>query len=214
MKKMMLLLLTLVSLRSIAQEIAGKVVDEKKLEVMGAVIRVYQDSVLKGATVADFDGNYSIKPLEPGTYSLVAISVGCDSVEWTNIIVGQQSRTTVNISLMQRSGNEPLTKTTGVHKSPSLVIENEPPLIACGGSYIISSCPLHYCSLNAPTSYPNGSSRFGHSVLNAEDIKKMPTTSVSDLVNWSPGHFQINGKRSEILYIIDGVQVRQFEGWD
>ena len=40
-----------------------------------------------GGTTTDFDGNYTIKPLEPGNYTIKASFVGYGAVEITGVIV-------------------------------------------------------------------------------------------------------------------------------
>ena len=48
-----------------AQEISGRVLDDKKEPMPSAVIQVYQGGILRSGTVTDYDGNYTVKPLDP-----------------------------------------------------------------------------------------------------------------------------------------------------
>ena len=46
--------------------IQGTVVDANGDPVMSAQIQVFRGGIAKGGSVTDFDGNYVVKPLEPG----------------------------------------------------------------------------------------------------------------------------------------------------
>lgn len=77
--------------------IKGKLIDKESGEVlMFAAVQVKQNGVLiKGATT-DFDGNYVVKPLDPGTYDVIfsyfgyatkvvkGFSIGADKIETLN----------------------------------------------------------------------------------------------------------------------------------
>lgn len=82
-----------------AQEIAGTVVDEKKEPLPSAVVQVYQGNVLKGGTVTDYDGNYSIKPLQPGTYDVLTLFSGYDSVMVVNVVVKPYEKKSINVTM-------------------------------------------------------------------------------------------------------------------
>jgi len=61
-------------------EINGKVLDEKKEPLISAVVQIYQNNILEGGAVSDFEGNYTIKPLEPGIYNVTVLYAGYDSL--------------------------------------------------------------------------------------------------------------------------------------
>lgn len=82
-----------------AQEIAGRVIDEKKEPLPSAVIQVYQGNVLKGGSVTDYDGYYSVKPLQPGTYNVLALFSGYDSVVAVNVVVKAGEIKTLDFSM-------------------------------------------------------------------------------------------------------------------
>ena len=54
-----------------------------------------------GGTTTDFDGNYTIKPLEPGTYTIKATFVGYGTVEVTGVIVSSNKITFQDVKLQQ-----------------------------------------------------------------------------------------------------------------
>lgn len=51
-------------------EIAGVVLDEKKQPIIAAIVEVSQGGIAKGGAVTGIDGDYLIKPLDAGTYTL------------------------------------------------------------------------------------------------------------------------------------------------
>ena len=54
-----------------------------------------------GGTTTDFDGNYTIKPLEPGKYIVKATFVGYGAVEVTGVIVSANKITNQNVKLQE-----------------------------------------------------------------------------------------------------------------
>jgi outer membrane receptor protein involved in Fe transport len=54
-----------------------------------------------GGTTTDFDGNYTIKPLEPGTYTVKATFVGYGTVEITGVIISANKITDQNLQLQE-----------------------------------------------------------------------------------------------------------------
>jgi outer membrane receptor protein involved in Fe transport len=54
-----------------------------------------------GGTTTDFDGNYTIKPLEPGTYVIKATFVGYGTVEVTGVIVSANKITFQDVKLQE-----------------------------------------------------------------------------------------------------------------
>ena len=54
-----------------------------------------------GGTITDFDGNYTIKPVEPGTYTIKATFVGYGTVEVTGVIVSANKITFQDLKLQQ-----------------------------------------------------------------------------------------------------------------
>ena len=54
-----------------------------------------------GGTTSDFDGNYTIKPLEPGSYTVKATFVGYGTVEITGVIISANKITDQNVQLQE-----------------------------------------------------------------------------------------------------------------
>ena len=64
-------ILILVSGSLLAQGIYGTVVDEKKVPIIGAIVEARQGGIVKGGAPTDADGNYDIKPLDAGNYTII-----------------------------------------------------------------------------------------------------------------------------------------------
>ncbi len=100
MKTALTLLFIAFSVRCVAQGIAGCVLDEKKERAVNVTVEVFSSAgVLAGANVTDYDGNYRVKPLEPGYYKILALYPGYDSVTVTEVIVQPGAITTQNFNL-------------------------------------------------------------------------------------------------------------------
>ncbi len=69
-------------------ELQGKVIDEATGQGLGFVpVAVLQNGTQKGGTLTDNDGNYSIKPIQPGTYTLKTGFLGYNPVEVSNLTI-------------------------------------------------------------------------------------------------------------------------------
>ena len=64
-----------------------------------ATIKAIKGGVMKGGTVADFDGNYDISPLAPGAYEIEISSVGYVSKRLTGVTVHFETTNRLNILL-------------------------------------------------------------------------------------------------------------------
>ncbi len=122
---LLLIVFTGLSGYSFAQEIAGRVLDEKKEAMINASVQVYQGGILKGGVVTDYDGNYSVKPLEPGTYDVLVLYTGYDSMITTNVLVSPGNRTTQNFQMARHNPKELKTVTIVAYKKP-LVDQDKP----------------------------------------------------------------------------------------
>lgn len=104
MKKLLTLLMfigTSVALKAQSGEISGKVTDENGEGVISGTVVVVDE---KGnntsvGTITDFDGNYSLKPLKPGSYNLRFSYVGYGPQVRRGVIVGADKTTTLDIKL-------------------------------------------------------------------------------------------------------------------
>lgn len=104
-----------------AQEIKGVVVDDKKEPAISATVMVFQSGILKGGNVTDFDGNYSIKPLEPGKYDMLVLYTGFDSLKMTDVIVVAGQMTTVNFKLTPLKSRGPVIYNGGYRRNTGIV---------------------------------------------------------------------------------------------
>lgn len=84
---------------AIAQEILGTVTDKKKEPLIGASVRIEQGGILKGGTVTDFDGKYSVKNLDPGNYDVTVSYVGYKTSKQTKVLVTPGGKTGVDFAL-------------------------------------------------------------------------------------------------------------------
>ena len=87
-------------------EIGGIVLNDKKEIFPGVLIQVYQDHILIGSVITDTDGDFTIKPLEPGYYDITISHNGYNDLEVTGIIVSHRNRTTQNAVLQRIGVNE------------------------------------------------------------------------------------------------------------
>lgn len=99
----------------------GYVLDkETKEPIPYANVVVQQSGVQKGGASADFDGVYTIKPIEPGTYTLIASAVGFQTFQVNNVRILADQVNWYDISL----------NNTAVNLDVVEVVEYEVPLIS------------------------------------------------------------------------------------
>ncbi len=79
-----------------AQEIRGRILDEKKEPLPSAVIQVYQNGIFKGGGVTDYDGDYMIGRLATGDYDILVIYARFDSLIIKTVKVNESQITTLN----------------------------------------------------------------------------------------------------------------------
>ena len=87
MRSLFALLLSLFSIQLSAQELFGHVLDERKEPVVNASVCVYKDGIVMAITVTDYDGNYTVKPLEPGCYDVGVFYVNHDAAYICDVIL-------------------------------------------------------------------------------------------------------------------------------
>ena len=183
-----LFLLVFISLSgsAIAQEIAGKVVDEKKEPMISAVVQVYTGGILKGGTVTDYDGNYVIKPLEPGFYDVLCIYAGYDSMETSKVLVSPDQRTTINFAMSRHTSQI----------KEFVVKEYKKPLVSDQqGSHSLDRTEI--------------------ATIPTNQVTDIVSTTVGVYQSQRGQDVSIAGARtSGTLYIIDGVQVQGTTGID
>ena len=85
-------------------ELRGNIVDDKKEPLPTTVVEMFRNGVLIAGNVSDYDGNYSIKALEPGTYEVKFLYLGMDSVTTTGVVITDSAVTKLDCT-MQPSRN-------------------------------------------------------------------------------------------------------------
>lgn len=185
---LLLLVLAAFSGSAFAQsgEISGKVLDEKKEPMITAVIQVYQGGILKGGAVTDYDGLYTVKPLDAGTYDLYVMYLGYDTLLTKGVIVSAGNRTTVNLAMKMHKSTELKAVTVVTYKKP-LVDQDKP------SSRILTRSEI--------SQIPTG------------DMTDVVSNTAGLYQSKRGASVNIGGARSDgTLYIIDGVQVRGSSG--
>lgn len=79
--------------------IVGKVLDNKKEPIMGAVVEVSQGGVKKAGDVTDEDGNYNIRALSAGRYDVVVKFATFKTSKTEGVVVSPDRNTTLNIDM-------------------------------------------------------------------------------------------------------------------
>lgn len=102
------MLICFLPLGTFAQGIKGQILDNKGLPCIQSFMLVYQEGILRAGTQTDYDGNYVVKPLAPGEYSLYVIRSGYDTLQ-VPVTVYQDSFLVLNYQLDSSRKNQPPT---------------------------------------------------------------------------------------------------------
>ncbi len=157
----------------------GKVLDENKEPVIGAVVILYKSGVQKSGTTTDIDGNYSLSNIDPGTYDIEFSYVGYQSQKITNVVVFAGKSNKLNSELK-----------TGLLLNELVIIEYKVPLIqqdntTSGGT--ITSEQIR----NLPT----------------KNINSL-AAATAGVASQDGGALNIRGSRSNATnYYVDGVRI-------
>ncbi|HYD20336.1 MAG TPA: carboxypeptidase regulatory-like domain-containing protein, partial [Flavipsychrobacter sp.] len=162
--------------------IQGTVVDANNEPVASAQVQVSSGGITKGGTVTDFDGNYVIKPLEPGHYDVKVNYIGQKESQTTGVLVQPGKNTEVNVKL------QPSDKTT---LEEVVITEYKVPLIdkfQGGSTSVKTSDEIEQMPTRNTTS--------------------VVSTSAGAYSAVDGGAVSMTGARTDgTLYIVDGVQV-------
>ena len=135
-KKAFLMLLILTSSTLIAQStISGTVTDQNGELIPG--VNIILKGTTKGATT-DFDGNYEIKNVENGTYTLIASYIGFDN--FTKEVIINSTKVTLNIVIKENAQSLDEIIVTGV-VNPKSKIESSVSISTIGIKQIEQSSP-------------------------------------------------------------------------
>ena len=99
LRNLFLLVFMGLSSAALAQEIGGTVTNAKKEPLVSASVIVRQGGIYKGGAPTDFDGNYSIKPLEPGYYDVIVTFLGYDTQTIKGVLVSPNEKTGLDVVL-------------------------------------------------------------------------------------------------------------------
>ncbi len=159
----------------------GKIIDKNTGETLPFVnVVVERNGSQSGGTATDFDGQYTIKPLDPGTYTIKASYIGYTPIEITGVIVSSNKITFQDIKLSE-----------GIDIGEVEVISFKKPLL--------------------------DQDNLGGKTVTSEEIKEMPTRSVSSVAATTAGVYKqdenssvnVRGSRSDATdYYVDGMKVR------
>tara|TARA_B100000886_G_scaffold335992_1_gene293965 strand:- start:895 stop:4557 length:3663 start_codon:yes stop_codon:yes gene_type:complete len=174
------LIFTSSSILAQSGSLEGKITDKNTGETVpfANVVAERNGNQIAGVTT-DFDGNYTIKPLEPGTYDLIVSFVGYGQVTLEGIVVSSNKITFRDVQLSEGIDIE------------EVVIKDEKPLL--------------------------DPDNLGGKTVTSEEIRSMPTRSVTSVAATAAGVYQsdegssvnVRGSRSEATdYYVDGVKVR------
>jgi len=157
----------------------GKVTDETGAPVSFANIVLEKGGTMIGGATSDFDGNYDINPIPPGTYDLKATFVGYNNYVLNGIIIPANKITDWNIKMT--SGAISLTEVT--------VIDYEVPLISKDNTTSGASITAEEIA-----KLPNRS---------ASGV----ASTVGGVVSMDGEVGSVRGSRESAVYYIDGVKV-------
>ena len=147
-------LLLQATFHSHAQEIAGTVTDSRKEPIANATVRVMQSGIVKGETVTDFDGNYVVKPLDPGRYDVTASDMGKQTLTFTGVPVNPGNRTSCNFSLVTRANASGIPATVKPYKKPLIDTNHRMVLpLGVGQDEILPTPPVADLVASAPSVY-------------------------------------------------------------
>ena len=169
------------SMLAFAQQgrLKGKVTDETGQPVSFANIVLEKGGTMIGGATSDFDGNYDINPIPPGTYDLKATFVGYNNYVLNGIIIPANKITDWNIKMT--SGAISLNEVT--------VIDYEVPLISKDNT-------------------TSGASITAEEIAKLPNRSASGVASTVGGVFTADGEVgSIRGSRESAVYYIDGVKV-------
>jgi len=228
MKNILTIIATLLALQCGAQEIAGRIINRQKQPVAGARVIISQGGITKGICITDKDGNYQVKPLDPGYYDEMIAASALDTFLETGIVVSAHLRTTVNctmhplknhrlgyntddanqpviIGLTQEEINAALTDMTEGMPNDCGRYMNPPKLIGRRRDTLLPAPTVYIIDEEidpVPAYHPRPLPPAGDYTLTREQINQMPYTDINDIVSTLPGIYQ--ARRGDAISIEGG----------
>ena len=128
--------------------IKGNIVDQAAQPLPDVVVQVYRDGNYKAGTMTGANGNFSIPPLDPGTYTVVFSHPGNDTITDINITV-----TAGQINMLYHRLNPAGTLVMSLTTEPPTVDIRTPQVVTTGTAVAyFNDDPLNYC-VTVPTAY-------------------------------------------------------------
>ncbi len=163
-------------------DISGKIKDEKGEGIPFATVAVVQNGAVVKGVQTDFDGNYTLKPLNPGKYDVKYSYVGYQPILRTGIVVSAEKSTYLDVQL--KPSDDVLAEVQ--------VIEYKVPLIDAG-----------------KTTSGNTVTQEDIAKLPTRDIQSIAATTSGAYQADEGSGINIKGGRTDATAIyIDGIRVR------
>ena len=157
----------------------GKILNDDKLPVFGATIKVLQGGSLIGGAVTDEEGKYTYKPLNPGNYDLVISSMETQTKHLTNVYVSAERTTYVDASV---STNTLVEVVVEVYRTP-----------------VIDKSFMHIKEITAED--------FSHLAINRGNVVDAVLSVTSEASQDPNGFLHVRGNRGDATaYYVDGVR--------
>ena len=83
----------------------GRVLDEKKQPIVDAIVVAKQGGIIKGVAATDYEGNYEIKPLEPGKYDIVVTYMGYDTIRSNDVLLVSNVKQKADFAMLPHNWN-------------------------------------------------------------------------------------------------------------
>ncbi len=175
-------------------EISGIVRDEKGEPVTGATVIAYEGGVVKGGAATGIDGDFSIKPLTPGTYDVHVTFLGYVTIILERVEVSSSGATVLDNLVLR----EPKASSSG----------------GSGGGIVIGETVVRSTFVKPLIRRGTGG---GITDFNAKDFERAATRNPLDVVSRATGTYQARngagismggGRQENTLVIIDGILQR------
>ncbi len=160
--------------------VGGKVIDDNGEGVILANVAVYKNGSLITGTQTDFDGNYTVSPIDPGTYDVEFSYTGAQTTKVNGVVVYAGKANKLDATL-----------TSGVNLETVVVVDYKVPLIEQDNTTQGATITSDQIK-NLPT----------------RNINALATTSAGISAADEGGDISVRGSRTDGTdYYIDGMRV-------
>lgn len=190
-KTLFVTLLAISSTQLLAQSsygtIKGLIVNNDSEPIFGATIKITQGGTLIGGTQTDENGKYTYKPLNPGSYDVVAFGMEFTTQSITNVLIKPEKTAYVDMKVS---------------------------LNTIGGEVVVSAeykAPM--IDQTMITGKEISAEQFKVMPKNGADVLGVLTNMASDVTQDAEGGFHVRGGRAEsTALIVDGVRTPNLTG--